>query len=113
MGSISVEQFLEHPDKLLSDAQGGEIAVVTQDGKPVFMAVPMGANLDNQGVRLELAISLFDSEQVSIGVASHIAGLPVSEMIDELGRREIPVTRYSKEEFAEEMKYVGSLAGRR
>ena len=38
--SISVEQFLEHPDRLLSDAQGGEIAVVTQDGKPVFMAVP-------------------------------------------------------------------------
>ena len=42
MGSISVEQFLERPDKLLSNAQGGEIAVVTQDGEPVFMAVPMG-----------------------------------------------------------------------
>ncbi len=48
MGSISVEQFLEHPDKLLSDAQGGEISVVTQDGEPVFMAVPMGASLDTR-----------------------------------------------------------------
>jgi predicted HTH domain antitoxin len=113
MGSISVEQFLAHPDKLLSDAQGGEVAVVTQDGKPVFMAVPMGANLDNQSVRLELAISLFDGEHVSIGVASHIAGLSVSEMIDELGRRQIPVARYSKEELAEEMKYVRGLVGRR
>ena len=113
MGSISVEQFLEHPDKLLSDAQGGEIAVVTQDGEPVFMAVPMGASLDSRRVRLELAVSLFDREQVSIGVASRIAGLSIGEMIDELGRRRIPVVRYSREEFAEEMKYVSGLAGRR
>ena len=113
MGSISVEQFLKHPDKLLSDAQGGEIAVVTQDGKPVFMAVPMGASLDSPNVRLELAVSLFDREQVSIGVASRIAGLSIGEMIDELGRRQIPVARYSGEELAEEMKYVRGLAGRR
>ena len=113
MGSISVEQFLEHPDKLLSDAQDGEIDVVTRDGEPVFMALPMGANLDSRSVRLELAVSLFDRDQVSIGVASRIAGLSISEMIDELGRRRIPVARYSGDEFAEEMKYVRSLAGRR
>ena len=113
MQSISVEQFLEHPDRLLSEAQGGEIAVVTQDGEPVFMAVPMGASLDGQRFRLELAVSLFDRELVSIGVASRIAGLSVGEMIDELGRRRIPVVRYSGEEFAEEVKYVRDLAGRR
>jgi predicted HTH domain antitoxin len=113
MESISVEEFLEHPDKLLSDAQSGEIAVVTQDGKPVFMSVPMGANLDNLGMRLALALSLFDREQVSIGVASRIACLSTGEMIDELGRRHIPVARYAREEFAEEMKYVRGLAGRR
>ena len=113
MESISVEQFLEHPDKLLADAQGGEIAVVTQDGAPVFMAVPMGESLDSQRVRLELAVSLFDRDLVSIGVASRIAGFSVGEMIDELGRRRIPVARYSEEEFAEEMKHVRGLAGRR
>ena len=113
MGSISVEQFLEHPEELLFDAHDGVIAVVTQDGEPVFMAVPMGANLDSPRVRLELAVSLFDREQVSIGVASRIAGLSISETIDELGRRRIPVTRYSGDEFAEEMKYVRGLAERR
>jgi predicted HTH domain antitoxin len=112
MGSISVEQFLEHPDKLLSEAQGGEIALVTQDGEPVFMAVPMGASLDTRKVRLEIAASLFDREQVSIGVASRIAGLSISEMIDELGRRGIPVIRYAAEELAEELKYVRGLTGR-
>ena len=112
MGSISVEQFLEHPAKLLSDMQSGVIAVVTQDGEPVFMAVPFGASLDPPGVRLELAVSLFNRDQVSVGVASRIAGLSISETIDELGRRRIPVARYTGNEFAEEMKYVRSLVDR-
>ena len=113
MGFISVEQFLEHPDKLLSDAQDGEIDVVTKDGESVFMALPMGSNVDGRRVRLELAVSLFDREQVSIGVASRIAGLSISEMIDELGRRHIPVVRYSADELAEEAKYFDGLAARR
>ena len=113
MGSISVENFLEHPDKLLSDAQGGEIAIVTEDGEPVLMAIPIGASLDSQRVRLELAVSMFDRELVSIGAAARIAGSTIGEMVDELGRRRIPVARYSEEEIAEEMKYVRGLAGRR
>lgn len=113
MGSTPVEQFLVHPDRLLSEVRGGEIALVTQDGEPVFMAVPMGANLDAQKVRLEIAVSLFDREQVSIGVASGIAGLAISEMIDELGRRRIAVVRYSGEELAEELKHFRGLSGRR
>ncbi len=113
MGSISVEQFLEHPDRVLSDAQLGEIDIVTRDDEPVLMAVPMGQSLDSPGVRMELAMSLFDRDQVSVGVASRIAGLSIRETIDELGRRGIPVARYTGDEFAEEMKYVRSLADRR
>ena len=113
MGSISVEQFLQHPDELLSEAQNGQIDVVTQDGEPVFMTLPMGANLDSGAVRLEVAVSLFDHEQVSIGVSACIAGLSISEMIDELGPRRIPVVRYSKEDLAEELKHVRGLSGRR
>ena len=112
MGSIPVGQFLEHPDMLLSQAQGGEISVVTRDGEPVFMAVPMGAQLDSQEVRLELAISLFEREQFSIGVASRIAGISISEFIDELGKRRIPVTSYTGDEFEEELKYVRGLGSR-
>ena len=88
------------------------MALVTRDGEPVFMAVPLGASLDVLKVRVEIAVSLFDREQTSIGVASRIAGLSISEMIDELGRRAIPVARYSEQEFAEEMTYVRGLAGR-
>ena len=107
MGSISVQQFLDHPDRLLADARGGSIALVTQDGEPVFMAVPMGANLDNASLRLELAISLFDREQISIGVAARIAGMSIGAMIDELARRRIPVIRTTAEDLERELAAFG------
>lgn len=112
MGSIPVGQFPEHPDRLLSQAQGGEISVITKDGEPVFMAVPMGAQLDIHEVRIELAISLFVCEQISTGVAARIAGESISDFIDKLGNRRIPVTSYSGDECEEELQYVRSLGCR-
>lgn len=107
MGSISVKQFLEHPDRVLADARGGDIALVTQDGEPLLMTVPMGANLDSQALRLELAVCLFDREQISIGVAARIAGLAVGEFIDELGRRNVLVIRTTAEDLERELAAFG------
>ena len=83
------------------------IALVTQDGEPVLMAVPMGANLDSPSLRLELAASLFDREQISIGVAARIAGLSISEFIDELGRRNFSVIRTTDEDLERELAAFG------
>lgn len=107
MGSISVKQFLEHPEQVLAGARDGSIALITQDGEPVLMAVPMGAHFDNAAMRLELAVSLFDRGQIGIGVAARIAGLALTDFIDELGRRQIPVTRTTTEDLERELAAFG------
>ena len=58
-----------------------------------MLAVPLAIGLDAREVRLQLAARLYDHEQISLGVAARIAGLAYSEMIDELGRRDIAVIR--------------------
>jgi predicted HTH domain antitoxin len=78
-----------------------------QDGEPVLMAVPLGANLDNSALRLELAATLFDRGQISIGIATRIAGISMSELIDELGRRKIPVIRTTAEDLERELAAFG------
>ena len=55
---------------------------------------------------VDLAAALFDCEQVSLGLAARIAGLSNSEMIDELGRRRIPVVRYSVKDLDPEIEYL-------
>jgi predicted HTH domain antitoxin len=107
MGSISIQQFLEHPEQVLAGTRDGSVALIVQDGEPVLMAVPMGANLDSAAMRLELAITLFDRGRISIGVATRIAGLATSEFIDELGRRRIPVIRTTAEDLERELAAFG------
>jgi plasmid stability protein len=56
--------------------------VVTRDGEPMLLAVPLGSRgLDRPDVRTELAVRLLDHEQISLGVAARIAGLPIADLI--------------------------------
>lgn len=107
MGSISVQQFLAHPDRVLQDARGGSVALVTQDGEPVLLALPLGKGIDSPAVKLELAVALFDREQVSLGLAAQFAGLSYGEMVDELGRRGIAVIRPAPGELDRELAALG------
>jgi predicted HTH domain antitoxin len=108
MGSISVQQFLEHPDRLLAQARDGAIALVTQDGEPVLLALPLGKGSESPAVKLELAVALFDRGQLSLGLAAQIAGLSYGEMVDELGRRGIAVIRLAPGELAHELAALGN-----
>lgn len=93
MHTLTADELNREPQQLIDDAQRGEASIVTVAGEPVMLAVPLGKGIDSQPVLVELAAALFDREQISLGLAARIAGLSYSEMIDELGRRDIAVIR--------------------
>ncbi len=95
MHTLTADEMKRRPQRLIDAAQRGEVALVTRDGEPVLLSIPLGKGIESQQVRIELAATLFDREQISLGLAARIAGLAYSEMIDELGRREISVIRLS------------------
>lgn len=107
MHTVTVEDLARQPQRLLEDAERGEPSLVTRSGEPVMLAVPLAGGLDAREVRLELAARLYDHEQISLGVAARIAGLPYSEMIDELGRRDIAVIRLEPGELERELAAFG------
>jgi predicted HTH domain antitoxin len=112
MHTLTDEELKQSPGRMLADAQRGEAALVTVDGEAVLMTIPLGKGLSSPAVRIELAARLFDSEQLSLGLAARIAGLSHREMIDELGRRSIPVVRYAPEELDRELDYLRGTPGR-
>ena len=107
MHKLTDDELRAQPQKLLDDAQRDEAALVTRDGEPVLLAVPMGRGLESQQVRLELAAALFDREQISLGLAARIAGLGYGDMIDELGRRGIAVIRLAPGDLERELAAFG------
>lgn len=107
MHTLTTEDLALQPQRLLDDAARGEASLVTRAGEPVLLAVPLGAGLDTREVRLELAARLYDSEQISLGVAARIAGLSYSEMIDALGARGIATIRLEPGDLERELAAFG------
>ena len=107
MRTITADDLARQPQRLVDDAQRGDSAIVTVAGEPVLLALPLGKGLDSQPMLLELAVTLFDREQISLGLAARLAGLSYSEMIDELGRRGVAVIRLQPGELERELAAFG------
>jgi len=107
MGAISVEELARRPARLIEEAESGEVAVVTKDGRPLFLAVPYDERLANEDVHVVVAVHLYEKGVVSLGRAARIAGQPLSEFIDRLGALKVPVARYSADELSREIAEFG------
>ena len=114
MHTLTADDLNSHPQRLLDDARRGQPDIVLFEGEPAMLTVPLGEDQTSTAATLlELAVALYESDQVSLGRAAEVAGLPYSRMIDELGRRSIPVVRYSVEDLDRELEHVRTLAGGR
>ena len=60
------------------------------------------AGLTPEQARLELAVSLFQQERLTLGLASQMAGLGIADMMEELCRRRIPL-HYDAADLDEDM----------
>ena len=107
MHTLTDEDLQRAPQQLLAGARRGQITVVTTDGRPMMLAVPLADGAPMRAALVELAAALFDREEISLGTAARIAGLSYSEMIDELGRREIDTIRITPEELERELAAWG------
>lgn len=113
MHTLTDDELTESPARLLDDARRGESALVTVNGEPVMLTVPLGPAAGNSAQRLDLAVSLYERDLLSLGLAAKVAGLAYSRMVDELAQRGIPVVRYDMDDLERELAYVRSLAGGR
>jgi prevent-host-death family protein len=103
MDTFTIRDLRERTGDLVRGAEAGKLSIITKHGQPVFLAVPFDEILLREGVRVALAVKLFDDEVVSLGKAAKLAGMIQSEFIDHLGALKIPVVRYGKEELAQEL----------
>lgn len=62
-------------------------------------------------VRLALAISWYTEGRISQGRAAEVAGIPRADMIDELARRQIPVTNITPEDLQREIDAIEKRLG--
>lgn len=107
MHTFSLRDLPDHVAELAEDAEAGKLSLVTRDGAPVFVAVPFDDALLRGGVKLALAVKLFDEETLSLGQAARLAGVGVVEFMDRLAELHIPVARLRPGELEQELGAFG------
>jgi len=108
MHEISLDVFRSDPEMTLGRAPEGECLLVVDDLRPAFLLMPLPPGVDARPILVDLAITLFDRELVSLGRAALLAGLSRHEMLDELSRRQIPVIRTTAKELAQQLRDFGA-----
>lgn len=113
MQTLSDADLEMAPARLLDDARRGETTLVTSQGRPMMLAVPLTDGSPTREALVDLACALYERGEISTGVAARIAGLSQSDMIDEFGRRGLAIARYSADDMERELVYAATVAGRR
>lgn len=107
---FTVQGLTEQSEDLLRAAEQGRLALVTKDGKPVFVAVPFDEKLLAHGVHRAMAINLFEAGQISLGQGARLAGFSLEEFIKLLGTLGIPVVNYPPEDLEKELEVASRLS---
>jgi len=113
MHTFTIRDLRDRTADIVRDAEAGKLSVVTRHGQPVFVAVPFDEILLQEGVRVSLAMKLFDNGAVSLRQGAKLAGMSLSEFMAECSARDVPVVRYPAEELAQEMAVLDALPDRR
>lgn len=112
MDTFTIRDLRERTGDLVRGAEAGKLSIITKHGQPVFLAVPFDETLVKEGVRIDLAIKLFDENVLSTGQAAKLAGLPLAEFLRICSEQGVPVVRYEPNEIEEELKAVNELRRR-
>jgi len=106
MEAFTVRDLRERTGELIRGAEQGHLSVVTKHGNPVFVAVPFDDLLVESGVRISLALRLFDDGTLSLAQAAKLAGLGLEDFIERVGAAGLAVVRTPPEELDSELEVI-------
>lgn len=101
---LTQSDLCQHSQKLFDDTEQGRLAVVTDHGRPAFLAVPFNDRLLNHGIHRAMALYFFETGIVTLSQAAQLAGLPLEEFIELLGEAGVDAVDYPPEELEEDIE---------
>ena len=104
--AFTVRDLRERTGELIRGAEEGHLSVVTKHGNPVFVAVPFDEVLLESGVRVSLALRLFDDGTLTLSQAAKVAGVRVEAFIERVGAAGLTVVRTPADELDSELEVI-------
>jgi prevent-host-death family protein len=106
MEAFTVRDLRERTGELIRGAEEGHLSVVTKHGNPVFVAVPFDEVLLESGVRVSLALRLFDDGTLTLAQAAKVAGVGVEAFIEHVRAAGLTVVRTPADDLDSELEVI-------
>ncbi|MCP4402367.1 MAG: prevent-host-death family protein [bacterium] len=90
--------------ELLEDTEQGRLALVTEHGRPAFLAVPFNERLVGYGLHRTMALYFFETGLVTLSQAAQLASLPLEEFLELLDEAGLPTVDYAAEELDKDLE---------
>jgi predicted HTH domain antitoxin len=103
MKAYTVRDLRDRLGEVTQTVAEGELALISRNGEPLFMAVPFSDRLLEQGIALNIACMLFSEGVLSLGQAARFVGVGKEEFLEKLGEAGIPAVSYSPDDLAGEL----------
>ncbi|MBK6585351.1 MAG: UPF0175 family protein [Gammaproteobacteria bacterium] len=103
METFSVRELRDRTGALIQGAEEGKLALVTKHGRSVILALPFDDKLLDQGIRVSLAVKLFDDGVLTQGQAAKLARHSLAEFLEACAVREVAAVRYDADEIRKEL----------
>ena len=107
MDTFSVRDLREHTGALIHDAEAGKLSLITKHGQPVFLAVPFTEDLLDTGMRMNIALKLYQENALSLGKAAKLAGQSIEAFTERLGIFGISIVNYDPNDLKQELQDFG------
>jgi prevent-host-death family protein len=103
MQTFKLSELQNDPDALLRNTKEGHVSLVTRDGEPVFVTVPVDERLISTGFLEFIAVNLFRDQVLSLGRAAELARQPVERFLESLAAAGIPAASYDPSDLEREL----------
>ena len=104
MDVFTIRDLREKTGALVRDAERGDVSLVTKNGRPAFLAVPLERLTIDAGVACSLAVHLLDQGVLTLSQAAKVAGMSIEQFLDVLRDSGVAVVDYPPEDLAAEME---------
>ena len=83
--------------KLFRNAQDRRLSLITNDGRPLVLAVPFDTRLLYVGTHRALALHQFEKRHLTLSQATKLTAMTYEEFIELLGNASVPAVHYPPE----------------
>lgn len=106
MHAFNIDDLIRHGAELVKETKDGKMSLLVENSEPVAVVLPFSDEMLKEGMRVALAMKLFDEELISVGQAAKLAELPLALFMEKCSAAGIPVVRYEPSEVDEELRVM-------